>query len=258
MADYKQDRKRQETNSVLSGITLTVLVHVALVLLGVWSGLNYLYPPPQEQAMIIDFDEIQESDPIQIKSGSSPQVPQPDKTKDINIVKRSESPVEGKKANEGKESTVGPEGDVEVPEPEREIDQRSLFTTAKNKTNKDTLAAQTSSSPSDKLSEGHASGNSKSGKTTGEPNAHVAGRSVNGTLPSPTYNVNSSGIVVVTITVDNYGNVTNAIPGGPGTTLTDKTLWTAARNAALGAHFNMSADAPALQQGTITYIFKLK
>jgi hypothetical protein len=47
------------------------------------------------------------------------------------------------------------------------------------------------------------------------------------------------------------------VAGAEGTTVTDKTLWQAARKAALGAHFNMSADAPVLQEGTITYIFKL-
>jgi hypothetical protein len=52
--------------------------------------------------------------------------------------------------------------------------------------------------------------------------------------------------------------VTEAIPGAEGTTVTDKTLWNAARSAALKAHFNQSANAPALQTGTITYIFKLK
>jgi TonB family protein len=80
---------------------------------------------------------------------------------------------------------------------------------------------------------------------------------VNGTLPRPSYAVQAAGTVVVDIWVDNYGNVQKAVAGAEGTTVTDKTLWQAARKAALGAHFNMSADAPALQKGTITYIFKL-
>ena len=80
---------------------------------------------------------------------------------------------------------------------------------------------------------------------------------MNGTLPRPSYAVQTSGKVVVDIWVDNYGNVQKAVAGAEGTTVTDKTLWQAARKAALGAHFNMSADAPALQKGTITYIFKI-
>ena len=90
-----------------------------------------------------------------------------------------------------------------------------------------------------------------------EPNAKLSGRSVNGTLPKPVSNIQTSGKVVVDIWVDTYGNVQKAVAGTEGTTVTDKKLWQAARKAALGAHFNMSADAPALQKGTITYVFTM-
>lgn len=87
---------------------------------------------------------------------------------------------------------------------------------------------------------------------------HVQDRNVIGSLPRPTYNAQVEGVVVVQVKVDQYGNVTEAIAGAEGTTVENKTLWTAARNAALKAHFNMDANAPVLQTGTITYIFKLK
>ena len=146
------------------------------------------------------------------------------------------------------------------PEPPREkpIDKRALFHAADNNTVKDTLAPQTAREPSDALKAGHAQGNTKMGETSGEPNAKVEGRSVTGTLPRPSYNVQKSGKVVVQIWVDNYGQVQKAVAGVEGTTVSDKTLWQAARKAALGAHFNMSADAPPLQEGTITYIFNLR
>ena len=105
---------------------------------------------------------------------------------------------------------------------------------------------------------GQAVGNTASGRTDGKPNAHVQGRSTVGNIPRPVYNVQESGIVVVNIVVDNYGNVVRAVPGGDGTTVLDKTLYAAARNAAMDTHFNMSADAPAMQEGTITYYFNLK
>ena len=123
---------------------------------------------------------------------------------------------------------------------------------------KDTLAPQTADKVTEALKAGHAQGNTRTGETSGEPNAKVAGRSVNGTLPRPSYPVQASGKVVVEIYVDNYGNVQKAVAGVEGTTVTDKNLWQAARKAALGAHFNMSADAPAMQKGTITYVFNLK
>ena len=90
----------------------------------------------------------------------------------------------------------------------------------------------------------------------GPANAHLQGRTVLGTLPKPSYSAQAEGRVVVQIKVNQYGEVTDAIPGIEGTTVTDKNLWTAARNAALKAHFNQKADAPAAQLGTITYIFR--
>jgi len=95
------------------------------------------------------------------------------------------------------------------------------------------------------------------GQNTGAPNAHLKGRNVVGTLPRPAYGVQESGTVVVTVWVDQYGNVTKALAGAEGTTVTSTELWTAARNAAMKTHFNQKANAPALQQGTITYIFTL-
>lgn len=151
-------------------------------------------------------------------------------------------------------------GDVDIkdPEPKKEIDRRALFRAADKKTQKDTLAAQTAREVSDALKAGHAQGNTRIGETSGEPNAKLAGRSVFGTLPRPLYGVQASGKVVVKIWVDNYGEVRKAVAGVEGTTVSDKTLWQAARKAAMEAHFNVSADAPAMQEGTITYIFNLK
>ncbi len=92
-------------------------------------------------------------------------------------------------------------------------------------------------------------------RTEGNANAHVSGRSVLGSLPKPSYDVQIIGTVVVQIKVDQYGNVTEAVPGVEGTTVADSGLWNASRNAAMKAHFNMSADAPVVQTGTITYVF---
>jgi hypothetical protein len=79
-----------------------------------------------------------------------------------------------------------------------------------------------------------------------------------GNLPEPEYAVNESGKVVVKISVDQYGTVIAATPGAAGTTVQDKTLWEASKRAALKAKFNLSANAPAVQEGIITYIFKLR
>ena len=59
------------------------------------------------------------------------------------------------------------------------------------------------------------------------------------------------------IWVDNYGNVKKAIVGD-GTTISSTKLIAEARAAAMKAHFDQKIDAPAMQEGTITYIFNLQ
>ena len=237
---------------------MTVLAHGVLIGCFFMTGFTYLDPPPPEREQIlIDFTEVQTEKPKQRRDGTKPRAEE--RSKEVKLVQQSEAQHLGTKTNEAQEATVGDKGDVEVPEPPRkEINKRALFSAANNKTQKDTLAAQTAREVTDALKAGHALGNTKTGETTGEPKANLKGRTLNGTLPRPSYPVQANGTVVVEIWVDNYGTVQKAIAGAEGTTVTDKDLWNAARKAAMGASFNMSADAPALQKGTITYIFKLK
>lgn len=258
---YLQERERQEKRSRTTGIVLTSVMHAGLATTLFLTGFTYLDPqPPEKEMILIEFDQPEIERPRQIWNGTRPQAAEPDPTQPTNLVQQSEAQNEGTKSNEAPEAQVDDFGDVDIndPAPKKEIDRRALFRTAENKTNKDTLAAQTAREVSDALKAGHAQGNTTTGETSGEPNAKLAGRSVNGTLPRPSYNVQASGKVVVAIWVDNYGQVQKAVPGVEGTTVSDKNLWQAARKAALGAHFNMSADAPPMQEGTITYIFNLK
>ena len=85
----------------------------------------------------------------------------------------------------------------------------------------------------------------------------LAGRNPE-SLPKPEYYKQIEGKVVVEITVDKYGNVTDAIPGAKGSTTLDANLLDAAKKAALKAKFDKKPDAPAYQKGTITYYFKLQ
>ena len=237
------------------GVAMTVVFHALLLALCFNSGLKYVYPPPEEKSIVMEFDDFPE--PEEVKVGAEPRAEVPDPEEEVRLVKRSEAPVEGHRANEAEEATVGDDGDVEVPEPKHEIDRRALFPSAANN-KKDTLATQTSSAPSARFDEGHASGNTMSGSSDGEPAARLAGRNVVGSLPLPAYGVQKSGRVVVKITVDRDGNVTDAIPGIEGTTVQDRSLWSAAKQAALQAKFNANSKAPISQEGTITYIFKLQ
>jgi flagellar biosynthesis GTPase FlhF len=85
---------------------------------------------------------------------------------------------------------------------------------------------------------------------------NLSGRSAN-SLPKPKYPGDDEGLVVVKVTVDKFGNVTAAEPGTRGTTIMNQKFWDEAKQAALKAKFNTDENAPAFQQGTISYRFVL-
>lgn len=256
---YIEDQYRQKTNSSVFGAVLAIGVNACIILFCSFSGLKYIYPPPEEKTMIIDFEET-EAPKIKIrKKGREPMAETANAQKKLDLVQKSEAQYKGSRQNLANEATVGKEGDVEVPEPprEEEIDNRALFHSAKN-TDKDTLAAQTAKEISDRLKAGHAEGNATAAKIEGTPTARVKGRTSVGLPPRPSYGVQKEGTVVVEIWVDQSGNVVRALLGDEGTSVTDKDLWNAARQAALKTKFNPDWEAKEQQQGTITYIFKLK
>ena len=251
--------QKRERNARITGIVMTVAAHLCALVLVSFSGLKYIYPPPQEQSMLIDFSEAPEI-PTQQLQGREPLAQEVDLDRPVELAQKSESPYEGEVENLTPQTAPDPVGDVDVPTPpqdETTLDPRATFP---GMARKDTTATtpHDAAEAADGFKAGQARGNTGSGRTDGKPNAHVQGRNTVGNLPRPVYNVQESGIVVVDIWVDNYGNVAKAVPGGDGTTVLDKTLLNAARNAAMETHFNMSADAPAMQQGTITYYFNLK
>jgi len=76
-------------------------------------------------------------------------------------------------------------------------------------------------------------------------------------LPKPHYPGNEEGVVVVKVTVDKNGLVKSVEAGVRGSNTADPELISAAKKAAMQAKFNVDANAPAFQVGTITYRFVL-
>ena len=77
-------------------------------------------------------------------------------------------------------------------------------------------------------------------------------------LPTPKYDYQGEGRVVVEVSVDRLGKVTQAVPGTKGSTTLVEYLLKVAKEAAMEARFEPKPDAPVIQKGTITYNFKLK
>ena len=261
MKQYLRERNERERNSVMTGIAMTVAVHVCAAFLVSFTGIKYLYPPPAENTFLLEVDEEELVQPEQ-KTGLEPKGEDVNPDERVELVQRSESPNKSTKPNLTPATKPDTHGDVEVTEPPRKeepvLDPRASFP---GMSKKDTTltAAHGSSEPSTTFKPGQPTGNVNKGNTDGKPNAHLEGREVDKAgLKKPVYTSQESGRVVVKIWVDQYGKVQKAVPGADGTTVTDRALWNAARNAALETGFNMSASAPALQEGTITYIFNLK
>lgn len=109
------------------------------------------------------------------------------------------------------------------------------------------------------------------GKSTGDPNnapsqGHAKtgsnnswsldGRSIRGTMATPTYTDQEEGTIVVRIMVNENGDVINA-DIAPGTDITSKRLHNAALAAAKKTKFN-AIPTKKNQSGTITYKFELR
>lgn len=255
----REKTARTKKTAKLLGAALTLIFHAALFAFVSMSSLKYIYPPPEEKALLIDFEELEVEKPKRTPKGAAPRSVKPNPKEEVNIVKAAKAQEVGSKQNKTSASTLTDKGDVEKYEPPRKkINRKSLAVSADNPQQKDSLAPQTAFERSEKLEEGHAQGNSKVGLSSGEPNARLKGRNVLGYLPKPKYNKMEEGIVVVRIWVNQSGKVEKAMAGAKGTTITDASIWAAARTAAMKTNFSTNAHAPALQEGTITYIFKLK
>ncbi|MBQ9548454.1 MAG: hypothetical protein IJV01_04765 [Bacteroidales bacterium] len=259
MKAYQQERARKKQVSTVAGVLLTLLVHGGALAVVSFTGLKYIWPPPPEDTFLIDFEQ-EEQEQFKLKYGPRARGEDVDREKPVEMVQRSESPHVSTAQNLAPKATPDAFGDVETPAPkEPEINKNALFPGMSSKdTSLTTPHAASEATPEFKA--GEARGNADNGPAEGKPNAHLEGRKIKeATLQRPNYNLQESGKVVVKIWVDNYGNVVRAQPGADGTTVpANAKLWAEVRKTAMEAKFNMKADAPALQEGTITYNFKLK
>ncbi len=143
----------------------------------------------------------------------------------------------------------------EVVEVERQVNQRALFPGRESEESEQTRGEKESERESVVGSErgDHNNEAMLGGGLSGDFN--LAGRSLIGSLPTPEYNQQSEGRVVINIIVDETGRVTSASLRANNSTTNNSALIEAARAAALKARFSVSESV--VQNGTITYIFKL-
>jgi colicin import membrane protein len=275
----------------------TTIIHLVLFLLLLLVGFSVPPPPEMEEGILVNFgtDEtglgmIEPSPPAQ-KEESPPPVPSVAKVKsevDPLLTQNTEEAPEVKKVDPEaeKKKLEKIEADKKIKEQleaerilKEQAETERKRVEAEQKRQSDIMnrtknaLANSKNAGTNSTGEGVAGGPGNQGVISGSVDSKVRGEgsglgdkgisfNLQGRgfqlLPSPKYDYQGEGRVVVEVSVDRLGKVIQAIPGTKGSTTLDEYLLKVAKEAALAARFESKPDAPVIQKGTITYNFILK
>jgi len=279
------------------GIAGTVIIHIAVLFLLIFLSFKIPPPPEFEEGILVNFGtdetgfgEIEPSDASIPEETSPPPVKQAavqseeeplltQDTEDAPEVKKVDPEAERKKREKieaDKKRRAELEAERKLKE-EEEKERKRIEAEQKRQADimnrtKNALA-NSKNSGTTSTGEGVAGGAGNQGAANGSVDSKIRGEgSGTGTqgvsyslqgrgsqsLPNPKYDIQQEGRVVVEVSVDRDGRVTQAVPGVKGSTTLDADLLKVAKEAALQARFEAKADAPMTQKGTITYNFILK
>lgn len=230
----------------LIGLIVSIVAHGLLVLCLLLMGLRYPDPPPPELGVEMDMGEFSDvgTDSEHAAEGGEDLSSESSYANDDNneLTQQSEDvPLVSKKTPSPTKNKKKPKDNVKPQSEETKIDQNALFTKGRVKKG---------SGGSTGVGEGSGGEGGGSGISFS-----LAGRGSK-SLPGPTATSPENGNIVVEIRVDQEGNVVFAKAGVRGTTLWDTNLWRRCEQAAKKSKFTAKPDAPELDPGTITYIFR--
>jgi len=257
--------------------TITVTIHVLLIVLLLFLGLKYLDPPP-ESGIAINFGnseegsgDVQPTEPVKSapQPTTNPVVSQPKPVVEEVVTQESvEAPVIEKKTE--KKPVVN-----EKPVEPKKVEPAKQPDPTPSKSTTDALSSILNGPKSNGTATG-GEGNDQAAGDKGSPDGDPSASSYYGNglgldgdgnyrlggrralnKERIVQDCNESGLVVVQIEVNQNGQVTKATPGVKGTTNSAACLLDPARRAALATRFNSDSKAPARQVGTIVYNFKL-
>tara|TARA_B100001287_G_scaffold88776_1_gene74433 strand:+ start:410 stop:1156 length:747 start_codon:yes stop_codon:yes gene_type:complete len=238
----------------LVGAFGTTLFHLLLLLIFFYLGLSYQDPPPAEEGINIDFGIKNNNENISKNSNK----------KNIKNVNNEKNIVKSIESNEKEiitqeniitNNTTKKEEDKIEDDKKNKINSKALYkgkktNNKKNKLEQDNFIGQHNNSNQTKES------NYNLSEYGDKNNFQLKGRTAE-FKAKPIYNSQEQGIVVVLITVNQSGDVINAISGAKGSTTLNKNLLKRAKEAALKTKFNEKKSAPKNQQGKIIYYFSL-
>lgn len=235
----------------LIGLIVSIVAHGLLILCLLLMGVRYPDPPPPELGVEMDMGEFSDvgTDSEHAAEGGEDLSSESSYANDDNneLTQQSEDvPLVSKKTPSPTKNKKKPKDNVKPQSEETKVDQNALFTKGRVKKG---------SGGSTGVGEGSGKGSGGEGGGSGI-SFSLAGRGSK-SLPGPTATSPENGNIVVEIRVDQEGNVVFAKAGARGTTLwEDKNLWRRCEQAAKKSKFTAKPDAPELDPGTITYIFR--
>jgi colicin import membrane protein len=279
------------------GLAGATIIHLVLFVVLILVSFSMPPPPETEEGILVNFgtDEtglgmIEPSPPavqeeasppprsnVAKKSDEEPMLTQ--NTEEAPEVKKIDPDAEKKRIEKAEaDKKIREEREAErIRKQQEEIERKRIEAEAQrqsdiiNKT-KNALA-NSKNAGTNSTSEGIAGGTGNQGDPRGSVDSKVRGEGgglgdsgpsydlegrVSQSLPTPNYDYQEGGRVVVAVTVDRSGKVIQAVPGVKGSTILDEYLLKAAKEAALKAKFEPKQDAQVIQKGTITYNFILK
>ena len=249
-------------NSVISG-SITFVVMGLIILACALMGLYPPDPPIEEEGVEVNLGNSDfgfGNDPIpEVSEENTPNYSRPVASNEVMTQNTEESMSMNASTVTG--NTVTQEEEVkEVPEvPKKpEINKNALF---KKKKNDNTTSGGSQGITSGKGNQGKAGGDPNSNRYDGKPGKGGAGWSLEGrnvrALPTPEYNSNQQGRIVVKIWVDRSGNVVKTEAPAKGSTIVSGVMVKQAQAAAKRAKFSASSNASEAQSGYITYEFRI-
>ncbi len=245
--------------------TVAVLLYVTmLIVVMAFVSFTQITTDPSAEGILVDFGETISGDGLEELTSTdvaaTPPPIQEMEQESIETDPQAEVALEEQRVESPtKEPTPQREQPIEqrdtVIVEERVVNQNALFP-GRGEQSSATSQGSTATSGNQGSESGTVGGAAEGSVGVGDqPTFELAGRSVVGSLPLPTYGANVSGRVIIDITVDEGGTVTSATYRAQGSTTNNSQLVAAAREAALKARFTPSDDF--IQGGSITYVFKM-
>lgn len=255
----------QEKNS-RNGVIGTILFHLLLLLLFIQFGMTY-QDPPEENAggMVINFGTTDEGmgdvQPSSTENTSSSENATTSETTtpssaQENALTTTQQSVE---MNASPNTTTTTNQNTTTQQTEQTVDENlSNALDALNNPNNNSTGDGNSTTPGDQGDiDGDPNSSNYNGGGTGNGIDFSLGDRLLVKVKKPNNPTQEDGKVVVEIVVDKNGKVIRATPGARGSSTTNPTLYKISKEAALEARFNVKADAPAEQKGTMTFVYIL-